>query len=153
MEESLNFDYYKSAAKPVTYEPYEDGEFMWYDYVLFTLTLVVALGIGVWSALAGDRQSSTQSYLMGNRALGTIPVAMSMFMSYISAILVLGNTAEMYLHGISQWLAMFGSSFAYFLSGLIFVPLFFPLNITSSFEVSFIDSNTKMFIHFKLMQS
>ena len=61
-----------------------------YDYVLFTLTLVVALGIGVYSALAGDRNRSTNSYLMGNRALGTIPVAFSMFMSYISAIMVLG---------------------------------------------------------------
>ena len=116
-------------------EPYEDGEFMWYDYLLFTLTLLIALGIGIYAALAGDKQRSTGEYLMGNRALGTLPVAMSMFMSYISAILVLGNTAEMYLHGIQQWLAMIGSSFAYFLSGLIFVPLFFSLNITSSFEV------------------
>ena len=116
-------------------EPYEDGEFMWYDYVLFTLTLLIALGIGIYAAFAGDKQRSTGEYLMGNRSLGTLPVAMSMFMSYISAIMVLGNTAEMYLHGIQQWFAMVGSSFAYFLSGLIFVPLFFPLNITSAFEV------------------
>ena len=133
MDELANFDTYNTVYNG---EPYEDGEFMWYDYVLFTLTLLIALGIGVYAAFAGDKQRSTEGYLMGNRALGTLPVAMSMFMSYISAIMVLGNTAEMYLYGVQQWLAMIGSSFAYFLSGLIFVPLFFPLNITSSFEVS-----------------
>ena len=124
----------QSNAKPERLA-YEDGEFEWYDYFIFCLTLAVSLGIGIYAALAGDKQRTTKEYLMGNRALGTIPVAMSMFMSYISAILVLGNTAEMYTHGIQQWLAMFGSSFAYALSAILFVPLFFPLNITSSFEV------------------
>lgn len=115
---------------------YEDGTFMWYDWLIFSLTLAVSLGIGVFFACTGTGQNTTKEYLMGNRGFGTFPVALSMFMSYISAILVLGNTAEMYQHGIMQWLAMIGSSCAYFLSGLIFVPLFFPLGLTSSFEVS-----------------
>ena len=114
----------------------EEDEFKWYDYVIFAATLIVSLGIGIYSAFSGGKQKTTKEYLTANRSLGTLPVALSMFMSYISAILVLGNTAEMYQYGIQQWLAMFGSSFAYFLSGLIFVPLFFPLKITSSFEVS-----------------
>ena len=119
-----------------SWNAYEDGEFEWYDYFIFCLALMVSLGIGVYYGLAGDKQRTTKEYLMGNRNLGTIPVAMSMFMSYISAILVLGNTAEMYTYGIQQWLVMFSSSIAYILSAFIFVPLFFPLNITSSFEVS-----------------
>ena len=124
------------ADAPDVRDAYEDGEFEWYDYFIFCLTLAVSLGIGIYYGFAGDKQRTTKEYLMGNRNLGTIPVAMSMFMSYISAILVLGNTAEMYTYGIQQWLAMIGSSFAYALSAIIFVPLFFPLNLTSSFEVS-----------------
>ena len=115
---------------------HEENQFMWYDYLIFILTLLIALGIGVWSALAGDKQRSTSSYLMGNRSFKPFPVAVSMFMSDISAIMVLGTTAEIYLHGIQIWFQTVGSAMAFFLSGLIFVRLFFPLNLTSSFEVS-----------------
>ena len=69
------------------------------------------------------------------RQLGVIPVALSMFMSYISAILVLGNTAEMMMYGTEYFLASVGSSLAFLSSGLIFVPLFYPLKLTSSFKV------------------
>ena len=126
----------KMSDDPDTRDVYESGQFEWYDYLIFCLALAVSLGIGVYYGLAGDKQRTTKEYLMGNRNLGTIPVAMSMFMSYISAILVLGTTAEMYMYGIQHWLGMLGSSFAHTLSAIIFVPLFFPLNITSSFEVS-----------------
>ena len=114
----------------------DNDEFKWYDYVIFVSTLVISLGIGVYAAFSGGKQKTTKEYLMANRRLGTIPVGLSMFMSYVSATMVLGNTAEMYQYGVQQWLAMFGSSFAMFLSGILFVPLFFPLNITSSFEAS-----------------
>ena len=111
-------------------------EFMWYDYFIFILTLFIALGIGIWSALAGDKQRSTSSYLMGSRSLKPFPVSLSIFMSYVSAILVLGNPAEVYFHGIQTWFFVVGSTIAYCLSALIFVRLFFPLRITSAFEVS-----------------
>ena len=110
--------------------------FQWYDYLIFVATLVISLGIGVYTAFAGTKQKTTKEYLMANRNLGTIPVALSIFMSYISAILVLGNTAEMYQYGPMQWLAAWGSSLAYISTALFFVPLFYPLKITSSFEVS-----------------
>ena len=53
--------------------------------------------------MTGDKQLSKNSYLMDNRSLKTFPVALSMFMSDISAILILGNTPEIYLHGIQVW--------------------------------------------------
>ena len=114
----------------------DSSGFEWYDYLLFAATLAVSLGIGLYYGFVGGKQKTTKEYLMGNRSLGVIPVALSMFMSYISAILVLGNTAEMYQHGTQQFLASIGSSFAYASTALLLVPLFYPLNITSSFEVS-----------------
>lgn len=118
------------------YEAPTTRGFQWYDYVIFALTLVVSLGIGLYFALAGSGQKTTKQYLMGNRNLGVVPVALSMFMSYVSAILILGNTAEIYEYGPMQWLACIGSSLAYFTSAFLFVPLFFPLKITSSFQVT-----------------
>ena len=70
------------------------------------------------------------------RQLGVVPVTLSMFMSYISAILVLGNTAEMMTYGTEYWLASVGSCLAFLSSGLLFVPLFYPLKLTSSFKVN-----------------
>ena len=43
--------------------------FHWLDYVVFVLTIVVSLGIGVYFALSGDRQKTTGEYLTGNRQL------------------------------------------------------------------------------------
>ncbi|ELT95643.1 hypothetical protein CAPTEDRAFT_216114 [Capitella teleta] len=116
----------------------QSQEFEWYDYLIFVVTLMAALGIGVYYALSGNRNATTKSYLTADRSLAVIPVALSMFMSYISAILVLGNTAEMYTFGANQWFAALGSSIAYGLSAIIFVPLFFPLKITSAFEVEMV---------------
>lgn len=73
-------------------------------------------------------------------------------MSYISAILVLGNTAEMYLHGTQMWFAAIGSSMAFAVSALLFVPLFYPLNITSSFQVKIYNIYKKYGIFFKISQ-
>ena len=72
---------------------------------------------------------------MGGRKLSVFPVTMSIFMSFISAILVIGNTAEMYLYGIQNWLSIFSAVAGYFFVAHMFIPLFYKLNITSSFEV------------------
>ena len=117
-------------------DPLEISKLQWYDYLLFALTLVISLGIGLYYGFVGTKQKTTKDYLRGGKSLGVIPVALSMFMSYISAILVLGNTAEMYQHGSQQFLASIGSSLAYASTALLLVPLFYPLDITSSFEVS-----------------
>lgn len=61
-----------------------------------------------------------------------------MFMSVTSAVMVLGNTAEMYLHGAQMWLAPVGATLGYITSSFVFVPLFYPLKLTSSFEVNII---------------
>lgn len=112
--------------------------FHWADYIVFSATLVVSLGVGVFQAFIGDKQRTTKEYLMGNRQLHLIPVALSMFMSYISAILVLGTTAEMHLYGVQLWIQNIGSSFAYIIAAHIFVPLFYPLKIVSSNQVRYV---------------
>ena len=75
------------------------------DYAVFILTLVLSLGIGLYHAFSSGRQITTRDYFMAGRNMKVIPVAISMFMSYISAILVLGVTAEMYTWGSQYWLS------------------------------------------------
>ena len=113
------------------------NSFQWYDYAIFAVTLLVSLAIGLYHAFAGGRQKTTREFLMGGRNLGAVPVGLSMFMSSVSAILILGNTAETYTRGIQQWLATVGGTLALAWICVTFVPLFFPLQITSSFEARF----------------
>ncbi|CAL1538590.1 unnamed protein product [Lymnaea stagnalis] len=68
-----------------------------WDYVVFAAMLVVSLAIGVWFALKGGKQKTQgEHYLMANRNMTIIPVAISILVSFMSAILILGNPAEMY---------------------------------------------------------
>ena len=117
------------------------------DIVIFVLVLAISLGIGIFFALAGGRQKTTKEYLMGNRNLSLVPVSISMFMSFISAILVLGNTAEIYLHGTQFYISAFGNAATFLFSAYFFVPIFYPLKLTSSFEVS-VYLSIPMILHF-----
>lgn len=53
------------------------------DYIVFCGMLIVSLGIGLWQGCKGDRQSTTQQYLMANRQLHLIPAALSIAGGYL----------------------------------------------------------------------
>ncbi len=66
-----------------------------------------------------------------------LPVAASIFMSFFSAILVLGNTAEMYLHGAQFYLQIFSKGIGFLAAAFIVAPILYPLKLTSSYQVLF----------------
>ena len=105
------------------------------DYAIFALFLVISLGIGMYHACTGGRQRTTKEFLMGNRQMKTLPVALSILVSFVSGILVLGTPAEMYTRGTQLFMRTFGYCVACVLSSVLLVPLFFNLKVTSSFEV------------------
>jgi len=55
--------------------------FGWADYLIFTLTLVLSLLIGVYFAWRGAA-SSTSEYLLGGKSMGIFPIAMSFAARY-----------------------------------------------------------------------
>ena len=61
-----------------------ESSFHWFDYVVFSVTLLVSLGIGVFQACTGGKQKSTKEYLLGNKQMKVLPVAISMLMSGLS---------------------------------------------------------------------
>nr|KAG5688219.1 hypothetical protein BaRGS_003118 [Batillaria attramentaria] len=66
--------------------------------------------------------------------MSIIPVAISILVSFMSAILILGTPAEMYMSGTEYFVYVFGICFAIIIAALVFVPLLYPLRMTSSFE-------------------
>lgn len=60
------------------------------DYIVFVLTITVSLGIGIYYALSGGRQKTTSEYLVGNRKIAVLRVAISILVSFESSIIMLG---------------------------------------------------------------
>lgn len=106
------------------------------DWVVFGAMMAISLVIGVYYALTGDKQASTGEYLLGNRKMNIIPVTLSLMVSYISTITLLGYPTEMYSFGAQYWLCTIGVALGAFLACYVFVPVFYPLKLTSVNEVS-----------------
>ncbi|KAI0228436.1 Sodium-dependent multivitamin transporter [Lamellibrachia satsuma] len=107
----------------------------WVDYALFAAFLAISLGVGLYHAVTGERQRTTQEFIMANRQLKVIPTVISTLASNFSAIAVLGMTAEMYMFGSQMWLwAVISVSVALLFAERLAVPWFYPLKLTSVFE-------------------
>jgi len=104
------------------------------DYSIFTAVLATSIAIGLYHAFSGGKQRTTNEYLMANRQMKTLPVALSILVSFVSGILVLGTPAEMYTRGTQLMMRIIGYCIACFLSSRFLVPLFFTIRVTSSFE-------------------
>ncbi|RVE72941.1 hypothetical protein OJAV_G00045320 [Oryzias javanicus] len=105
-----------------------------WDYVVFAVTIVGAAGVGLFQAIRGRKESSSDEFLLGGRQMTAVPVAMSLTASFMSGITVIGTPAEAYQFGAAFWL--FGISYTIMstITAEIFVPLFYRLGITSAYE-------------------
>jgi Na+/proline symporter len=109
----------------------------WADYLIFSAFLLASLFIGLYHAFSGNRQRTTQEFIMADRNLKVVPTMLSLMVSYQSALMILGFTAEMYSYGTPQWFGSFmGYPLAILLAERLFVPWIFPLKLTSVYEVS-----------------
>uniref|UniRef100_A0A1I8HK47 DUF418 domain-containing protein n=1 Tax=Macrostomum lignano TaxID=282301 RepID=A0A1I8HK47_9PLAT len=95
-------------------------------------SLVVAhfCSVGIYFALSGGKQKTTAEYLI----MRLVPVSVSLVASFLSAILILGHPAEIYLNGIGFHFHLIGATIAYLTTAFLFVGLFYQLRITSAFE-------------------
>ncbi|KAL0978766.1 hypothetical protein UPYG_G00174910 [Umbra pygmaea] len=105
-----------------------------WDYVVFVGTVLVAAGIGLFQAIRGRKKTSSEEFLLGGRQMTAVPVAMSLTASFMSGITVIGTPAEAYRFGAAFW--TFGFSYAIMstITAEVFVPLFYRLGITSTYE-------------------
>ena len=106
----------------------------WADYFVIVLVLIGSVGIGIFHS---RKQKSTEQYLMANRKVPIIPAAASLMISYLSAVTLLGDSTEIYFYGITFAFYIIAVWASVIVCMEIFVPLFYPLKITSVQEVSF----------------
>ena len=108
----------------------------WPDYLVLASFLVVSLGIGVYHAFSGGRQRTTTEFIMANRALGVIPTSISMLVSFLSAIMILGASSEIYTYGIQHLMMVnFAFTLGTVIAAVFFVPWIYPLKLVSVYQV------------------
>ncbi|KFZ50459.1 Sodium-coupled monocarboxylate transporter 1, partial [Antrostomus carolinensis] len=90
------------------------GRFTVWDYVVFAAMLLVSAVIGIYYAFAGGGQKTSKDFLMGGRSMSALPVSLSLTASFMSAVTVLGLVV--------------------LCSAEIFLPVFYKLGITSTYE-------------------
>lgn len=90
--------------------------FSWADYAVLAVMLLVSCLIGTFYGFFAKKQETSQDFLLGGSSMGTFPTAMSLAASFITAIELLGNPAEMYgqVRLFGDFFLMLSSTFDYY---------------------------------------
>ncbi|XP_046571641.1 sodium-dependent multivitamin transporter-like [Haliotis rubra] len=106
----------------------------WEDYLVFGCTLLIPACVGLYHALKDRKKNSPSDFLVGNRQMGTVPVALSVTVTFLSALTLLGMPAEVYIHDTMFWLLALGMILAVAGAAHLFIPILYRLGVTSVYE-------------------
>ncbi|XP_034242040.1 putative sodium-dependent multivitamin transporter [Thrips palmi] len=105
-----------------------------WDYAVFALTLLISAGIGIYYRFTGGRQKTAVEYLLADRNMSIVPVAFSLMASFMSAVTLLGVSAEIYSFG--TMFVVINLAYGIFtpVAAYLYLPVFFNLGATSVYE-------------------
>ena len=113
-----------------------DERFSVVDYVVFSVMLLLSALIGIWyGCRPGGRQNSTAEYLLGNRQMKSWPIAISILVSFLSAISLLGLPGEIYTYGTQFYVVILSYVLVCAATSTVYIPIFRRIKITSVNEV------------------
>lgn len=89
--------------------------------------------IGVYFA---NKNSTLDEYMLGGRNQRLLPVATSMMTSFMSGLMMIGDPAEFYHHGVTYTFTIFAMIASTPFSAFILLPVFHRLGNLSVLNVS-----------------
>ena len=108
----------------------------WSDYTIFATILTIITAMGLYQSVKPVKKAQdTEDYFVGGRNMNYVTMALSLAMTFQSAIGVLGTPAQIYTKGTLFWFIAVGFCLGAMLTGLLLVPLLYPLYPTSATEV------------------
>lgn len=111
-----------------------DKSFGVVDYAVFITMLIISGGIGVYYRFSGGKQKTNNEYLFGNKNQSLIPVAFSLMASFMSAITLMGLSAENITYGTQFVVINVSYIIATPIVSHVFLPVFFKLGAVSVYE-------------------
>jgi len=112
------------------------GTFTLADYLIFTATIAVSLGIGIFFAI-WDRyrkNNTPDDYFLAGRKGRVIPVGLSFVVTFLSSLLFLGFPVEGYIYGGVYALFGIGNALGTTFTAFFVVPVIHPLQLTTIYE-------------------
>ncbi|XP_067005282.1 sodium-coupled monocarboxylate transporter 1 [Anabrus simplex] len=108
--------------------------FGWEDYSVLAAMLVISTAIGLFYSCTGPKQTTSEDFLLGGSSMGTGPMSLSLAASFITAIELLGNPAEMYMHGTQFWMTCLSFLIVVPITSYLYLPVYRAINVTSAYE-------------------
>ncbi|CAB3238902.1 unnamed protein product [Arctia plantaginis] len=105
-----------------------------WDYAIMAATMVASMVIGLYFRFTGGKQKTNEEYLLADRNMSIFPVAVSLMASFMSAITLLGVTAENYYYGMQFVVINISYGIATPIASRLYLPVFFGLQKTSTYE-------------------
>ncbi|XP_056425376.1 sodium-coupled monocarboxylate transporter 1-like isoform X1 [Hyla sarda] len=112
----------------------EIGRFSPWDYVVLAAVLLISAGIGIYYAFAGRGKTTSKEFLTGAKTMTALPVALSLTASFMSAVTILGTPADVYRFGAMYSIFAISYALVVIICAEIFLPVFYRLNISSTYE-------------------
>ncbi|RUS90827.1 hypothetical protein EGW08_001446 [Elysia chlorotica] len=109
-------------------------EFGTADYVVLGMMSFASMAIGISFAFWGKGQGTQADYLLGGRQFKALPVCLSLFASFISAISLIGVPVEVYTYGSMYIYNLIGVIISNIVALFTVVPMMYPLRLTSVYE-------------------
>ena len=114
----------------------EQLTFHWADYLVFVLVLLISASIGIYYGWKDRKKKTAESYVLANRTMSILPVSLSLFVSWISAISFLTDPVQVYMYGVVYWYIGIGYSLAIIPMAHYFGPKLYRMKMISANEVS-----------------
>ncbi|XP_059209180.1 solute carrier family 5 member 6 [Centropristis striata] len=115
-------------------DPSDQKHFTVVDYVIFAILLAASMGIGLYHALSGGRQRTTQEFLLADRSMSCLPVSLSLIASFQSAVAIIGVPAEIYTHGTQYWFIGCAYILGLLIPAHVFIPVLYRLRLSSAYQ-------------------
>ncbi|XP_063619368.1 putative sodium-dependent multivitamin transporter [Cydia splendana] len=112
----------------------EHSVFGAWDYVIIAATLIMSTAIGVYYRFSGGKQKTNEEFLLADRNMSIMPVAVSLMASFMSAISLLGGSSETYTYGMMFILINLPYGYGTPIVTKLYLPVFFGLQKTSTYE-------------------
>ncbi|RMZ94834.1 sodium-coupled monocarboxylate transporter 2-like, partial [Brachionus plicatilis] len=104
------------------------------DLIIFALMLSISVGIGIFFGCFRKKPKTTRYLLVADRNMGSFPVSMSLFASFMSGASILGGPFDTYYNDIMFCWSIAGVCICSIITNKVFLPLFIEQGYTSAYQ-------------------
>uniref|UniRef100_A0A1A9WF67 Sodium-dependent multivitamin transporter n=1 Tax=Glossina brevipalpis TaxID=37001 RepID=A0A1A9WF67_9MUSC len=113
------------------------------DYTVFISMLSISAAIGVYYGFIDKSENTTAEYLHGGKRMRTLPIAISLIASQLSAVAIMAIPAETYSFGINWTFNVIAIIIFIPIINYVVIPVFYNNNISNCYEYLEMRFNSK----------